>query len=196
MTTRTAALFLRQFMRSPRSVGAILPSSAALSRAMLAPIDFAAVGTIVEFGPGTGALTKGIAARLAPGSRYVGIEQNPAFVRELTTAFPGMAFVQGSVADLVGILAGQGIAAVDAIVCGLPWTTLPVSLQEAVFAAMDTVLVPGGMFVTFAYLQGLALPAAWTLRRRLQHQFAEVARSRVVWGNVPPAFAYICRRGP
>jgi len=191
---RNAALFLRQFAHSPRTVGAVLPSSAALARTMLAPIDFAAARTVVEFGPGTGAFTRAIAARLAPGSRYLGIELNAAFARELAGTFPGLSFVQGSVADLLPILSAHGIASVDAVVCGLPWATLPTSLQKTVFAAMDRALVPGGVFVTFGYLQSLVLPAAWALRQQLRRNFAEVTRTPVVWGNVPPAFAYICRR--
>jgi phospholipid N-methyltransferase len=192
--TRTAALFLRQFVQSPRTVGAVLPSSAVLARVMLAPIDFAAARAVVEFGPGTGAFTREIAARLAPDCRYLGIELNPAFVRALTTGFPRLAFVHGSVADLTRIMAGQGIDGIDAVVCGLPWATLPIALQDQVFAAMDRALRPGGVFVTFGYLQSLVLPGAWALRRRLRRVFAEVDHSRVVWGNVPPAFAYICRK--
>jgi hypothetical protein len=37
--------------------------------------------TIVEFGPGTGAFTREISARLMPGRRYLGIELNPDVVR-------------------------------------------------------------------------------------------------------------------
>jgi phospholipid N-methyltransferase len=193
MTARTG-LFLRQFARAPRSVGAIAPSSAALARAMLAPIDFATARTIVEFGPGTGAFTRAVAKRLAPGCRYLGIELNPAFVRTLAATFSDLAFVGGSVADLTPILAAQGIDSIDAIVCGLPWATLPIGLQEQVFGATDRALAPGGLFVTFGYLQSLVLPGARALRRRLHHSFAQVDRSPVVWGNVPPAFAYICRK--
>ncbi len=191
---RPPARFLRQFAQSPRTVGAVLPSSAALARAMLAPIDFAPARTIVELGPGTGAFTRPIAARLARGCRYLGIELNPEFARGLPNAFPSLTFVHGSVADLTQILATQDIGAVDAIVCGLPWATLPMSLQETVFPAIDLALVPGGVFVTFGYLQSLVLPGAWALRRRLHRNFDEVGRSPVVWGNVPPAFAYVCRK--
>jgi phospholipid N-methyltransferase len=102
--------------------------------------------------------------------------------------------VNGSAADLTRILAERDIDDVDAIVCGLPWATLPVSLQQAVFAAMDRALVPGGVFVTFGYFQSLVMPAAQALRRRLLREFPDVRRSPVVWANVPPAFAYICRK--
>ncbi len=189
----TASVFFRQFLRSPRSIGAVMPSSPALARAMLAPIDFPSARAIVEFGPGTGAFTREIVTRLAPGCRYLGIELNHRFVHELTRAFPRLDFVQGSVADLGEILAEQRIGAVDAIVCGLPWATLPVSLQDTVFSAMRTALRPQAVFVTFGYLQSLVLPGAQALRRRLRREFAHVTQTSPIWGNVPPAFAYICR---
>jgi len=192
--SRTAAVFLRQFVQSPRTVGAVLPSSPALARVMLAPIDFQSIHAIVEFGPGTGAFTRAIAARLAPGCRYLGIELNPVFVHALTREFPGLTFVHGSAADLSGILAAHGIAAAGAIVSGLPWATLPIALQTKVFAAMQRSLAPNGVFVTFGYPQSLVLPGAWALRRRLARGFARVDRSPIVWGNAPPAFAYICRK--
>ena len=162
---------------------------------MLAPIDFASGRMVVELGPGTGAFTRAIAARLTASSQYLGVEVNPAFVRELTAAFPGLAFARGDAADLVAILAARDIGSVDAIVCGLPWAWLPTPVQEAVFTAMDKVLVPGGIFVTFGYLQALVLPGARVLRRLLHRHFDEIARSPIVWSNVPPAFAYICRKG-
>jgi len=48
--------------------------------------------------------------------------------------------------------------------------------------------------VTFAYLQGLLLPAAGMLRRRLRAQFSAVKTTKTIWRNVPPAFAYVCFR--
>lgn len=193
--TAPAWVFLRQFLTSPRSVGAILPSSAALAEAMVAPIDFAKGPTIVEFGPGTGAFTRTIAQRLRPPGRYLGIELNEAFCETLAAEFPDRTFVHGSVADLTTILAQHGIDRVDAIVCGLPWASLPIALQERVFGEIHRALVPGGAFMTFAYLHGLILPGAQALRQRLSRSFASVTHSPTVWANVPPAFAYICRTG-
>ncbi len=161
---------------------------------MLAPVDFSAAPVIVEFGPGTGAFTREIARRLRPGSHYLGIELNEAFTHGLTANFPHLAFAHGSVADLASILPQRGIGAIDAVICGLPWATLPVALQERVFAGLDRFLRPGGVFATFGYFQSLVLPGAQALRQRLRRSFADVRRSPVVWANVPPAFAYICHK--
>jgi phospholipid N-methyltransferase len=56
------------------------------------------------------------------------------------------------------------------------------------------VLAPGGQFATFAYWQGMLLPAAWRFSRRLHRTFSSVQRSRTVWRNLPPAFVYRCVR--
>ena len=186
--------FLTQFRRAPRSVGAIVPSSDALAGAMIAPIDFATARTIVEFGPGTGVMTAAILNRLSPDTKYVGIEINEAFHRTLTIRFPDLQFFNRGAQDVTDILAGLGIDSCDAIVCGLPWASLPIELQNRIMAGMLQVLRPGGVFVTFAYLQGLVLPAAGALRRRLKAEFSRVETTKIVWGNVPPAFAYVCYR--
>ena len=70
---------------------------------------------------------------------------------------------------------------------------LPESLQREILNAVLSNLAPGGYFVTFAYLQGLMLPAGMRFRRLLSETFGEVRTSSVVWRNLPPAFVYRCR---
>jgi phospholipid N-methyltransferase len=189
-----ARLFLSEFLRAPRAVGAVLPSSRGLAAAMVAPIDFATARDIVEFGPGTGSFTAGIAERLTPRHRYVGIEANAQFCRHLAAAFPALRFVNAGAERAADVLAENGMQSADAIVSGLPWASLPIELQDAIFAQMERCLRPGGVFVTFAYLQGLCLPGAWALRRRLRRAFPAVTRTPAVWRNMPPAFTYVCRK--
>jgi phosphatidylethanolamine/phosphatidyl-N-methylethanolamine N-methyltransferase len=186
--------FLTQFRNAPRSVGAIVPSSRELAEAMIAPIDFKAARVIVEFGPGTGVMTGAILKKLGPDTQYVGVEINETFCQTLTLRFPELQFFNRGAQDIKEILASLGLQSVDAIVCGLPWASLPIELQNRIMAAIVEVLKPGGIFVTFAYLQGLVLPAAGMLRRRLKAQFAVVKTTKIVWRNVPPAFAYVCYR--
>ena len=186
--------FLNQFRNTPRSIGAIAPSSRQLAEAMIEPIDFKAAKVIVEFGPGTGVMTGAIVKRLGPDTRYVGVEINETFCQTLTVRFPHLQFFNRGAQDIKEILHALEVDKVDAIVCGLPWASLPIELQARIMAAIMDVLTPGGVFVTFAYLQGLLLPAAGMLRRRLKSQFSAVKTTRTIWRNVPPAFAYVCYR--
>ena len=59
---------------------------------------------------------------------------------------------------------------------------------------LDELLSEGGYFATFAYLQGLMLPAGIRFRKLLNELFSEVTTSRVVWKNLPPALVYRCRK--
>ena len=53
--------FFWQYLRHPRSIGAIAPSSKKLARKMVQPIDFSRASCIMEFGPGTGVFTDELA---------------------------------------------------------------------------------------------------------------------------------------
>jgi phospholipid N-methyltransferase len=52
----------------------------------------------------------------------------------------------------------------------------------------------GGKFATFAYLQGLIMPAGIRFRKQLETQFSKVEISKVVWKNLPPAIVYRCQK--
>jgi phosphatidylethanolamine/phosphatidyl-N-methylethanolamine N-methyltransferase len=184
--------FLREFLKNPTTVGAIAPSSSALASMMLEVTELSSRTTIVEFGPGTGAFTKGINDRLRPDQRYLGIEQNGQFVTLLAQQFPQLTFACGSVEDLPEIAAKFGITSIDAIICGLPWASLPLATQRKTFDAMRALMSKSSVFSTFAYLQGLVLPNARVLRARLHGEFSSVVCSPIVWWNLPPAFIYTC----
>ena len=53
---------------------------------------------------------------------------------------------------------------------------------------------PGGQFATFAYLQGLLLPAGQRFKDKLAQSFSKVEKSPTVWRNLPPAFVYRCTK--
>jgi phosphatidylethanolamine/phosphatidyl-N-methylethanolamine N-methyltransferase len=187
-------IFVSQFLRSPHSVGALAPSSCFLARTILAAADLKERRVIVEFGPGTGAFTKHICAQLGPDQRYVGIEQNYRFARLLRLRYPHLTFVNDSVEELERIGADLALGCIDAIICGLPWASLPMHVQEKTFTAMRSLIGVNSVFCTFAYLQGLVLPGAGILRRRLKAEFREVSCSPPVWRNLPPAIVYACRQ--
>ncbi|HET6183487.1 MAG TPA: methyltransferase [Acetobacteraceae bacterium] len=160
---------------------------------MLAPFDFSKPADIVELGPGTGALTAIIAARLSPRHRYLGIEINPRFVRPLRARFPGLVFAHASVVELGAVLEVHGWTGFDMVVSGLPWASLPIGLQTRAFAELARHARPGAVLTTFAYLHGLAAPGSIALRRRMRATFKRVERGPIVWGNLPPALVYVGR---
>ena len=156
--------------------------------------DWERARCVVEYGPGTGAFTGAILQRLHPEARFFAIERCPSLCGVLRERFPGLDVCEDSVENVASLCQRRGFDRVDAVICGLPWASFPDSLQQSCFEALAGVLAPGGQFATFAYWQGMLLPAAHRLRRRLGEHFSEVTVSPTVWRNLPPAFVYRCRR--
>src|SRR3954449_11821555 len=84
---RESARFLRSFLRSPRQVGAVLPTSQRAVRAMLdlAPVERA--HCVVEMGAGTGPHTREILRRLGPQARFLAFEIDPELADGLRREF-------------------------------------------------------------------------------------------------------------
>lgn len=187
LTGRADLLFLARFLRSPRTIGAIMPSSAALARAALEGLDWRRVGCVVELGPGTGAFTGEILRRLGGRGRYLGIDIDAVFVDRLRRRWPGVDCVCASAVDLPALLASRGLAQADHIVSGLPFASLPPATTGRIVDAVGEVLRPGGTFTTFQYVHAYGWPAARAFRRRMSLRLGGPPSGRLVVRNVPPA---------
>jgi phosphatidylethanolamine/phosphatidyl-N-methylethanolamine N-methyltransferase len=187
-------IFLREFAGHPGVVGAIAPSSRTLAVRMLDTIDFSTVRTIVEYGPGTGVVTREITARVRPGTRFFAVERNESMADALRRSMPGVRLHEDSVENIEQICADEGVESVDAIVSGLPWSAFKSDLQDRILKATARVLRPGGQLMTFAYHTGLVLPAGRRFHQKLPNYFSKITYSRSVWLNVPPAFVVRCVR--
>ena len=187
-------LFVKQLLARPGSTGALLPSSGALAAKML---ELAAPGpeaVIAEFGPGTGAFTAPILKSLGAGQKFFAIEVNEDFAAGLRERFPGLSLHLGCASEVEACCRREGVAGVDCVISGLPWAIFPDDLQDRILDAMLRALSDGGVFVTFAYLQGLILPAGRKFKQNLRRRFAKVEASSVIWRNLPPAIVYRCRK--
>lgn len=188
------AAFLKNFLRNPTQVGAIVPSSPVLVKTMVDWFDWDTARGVVEYGPGTGVFTESIVQRLHPEAKFFAIERSLDMAALTRGRCPAATVYEDSVTNVVELCRGESMQQVDAIVCGLPWASFPTSLQTEAIDAMFEVLKPGGQFATFAYWQGMLLPAARRFSGMLQERFTTVERSHTVWRNVPPAFVYRCVR--
>ncbi|MDQ7909876.1 methyltransferase domain-containing protein [Phytohabitans sp. ZYX-F-186] len=186
--------FLTEFIRSPWTVGAVAPSSAALARVATAPVPRTAGTVVVELGAGTGAFTGHIQQRLAGNGHHVAVEINERLAIRLATRYPTVDVALADARDLDAVLASRGLPHADVIVSGLPWAAFAEGQQRDVLSAAVDALSPGGVFTTFAYVHARWAPPARRLQRALESRFDEVVVGRTVWGNLPPALVYHCRR--
>lgn len=194
LSVRETLTFVKEFLRHPTQVGAIAPSSPGLVAAMVDWFDWHTARSVVEFGPGTGVFTEGILRKLHPDATFFAVERSPEMAGATRERCPEAKVYEDSVTNLDALCDRESIEQIDAIICGLPWASFPESLQSEIVETMLRRLRPGGQFATFAYWQGVVLPAGRRFSRRLHESFETVGRSHTVWRNLPPAFVYRCVR--
>jgi len=172
-------------------MGAVVPSSDELGRRITEGIDLERARTIVELGPGTGALTRFIVERAAPDAQVMAVEIDQGFADTIRSRYPRVAVVHGSAERLPEYVNGSPA---DCIVSGLPWAAFAARQQAQILDAVLAALKPGGWFATFAYIHAAWLPGGARFRSKLDDSFSTVSLSPVIWNNVPPAFVYRCRK--
>ena len=184
--------FLAEFIQKPLATGSLIPSSSYLAKTMIQQAGLKSADTVLEYGPGTGVFTPYILEQLGPHSKFAAIEINPRLAAVFRAAHPGVRLFEDSVENVRTICDSMQIEAVDCVISGLPWAFFSESMQIRILEEMIGVLRPGGKFVTFGYVQSLALPGARHFAGLLPTFFRTVSKSSIVWRNVPPAFVYRC----
>ncbi|WP_231593205.1 class I SAM-dependent methyltransferase [Rossellomorea marisflavi] len=183
----SALQFVKEYVKQPRTVGAVMPSSKALARQMVEAIAFDRVENIAEFGPGTGVFTEEILRRKRDGTVLMLIEENREFCDLLHDRYgerDDVVVIHGSAEDVREHMQTCGIRQLDAVVSGLPFASLPNDVSHAILRVTNQILAPGGVFVTFQYSM---------MKKALFRQYFPCIEWQRVWWNVPPAYVLVAR---
>ena len=174
------AMFFREFLKRPVMVGSIIPSTNRTIRRTLACVDWAKTKMFVEYGPGVGTFCQAVLDRLAPDARYVVIDTNPDFVAYLRDRFrdPRMSIILDSAENVGQIVRDHGAEQADYIISGLPFSTLPAGVGDAIARETQAILRPGGAFLVYQFNP--------RVRNFLSPHFARIDYA-IEWWNVPPA---------
>lgn len=178
--------FLKGWATKPLTTGAISPSGRALARAMAAAVDPAWEGTVVELGPGTGAVTAALLERGVAPQRLLAVEYNPDFAEHIRGRFPGVGVTVGDAYQFIDVLSRLGVDKVAAVVSSLPLFTQPPLRRHHLIEQAMIALEPGRPFIQFSYALVPPVPAedgCWTLDT-----------SGWIVRNLPPARVWTYRR--
>nr|WP_228046592.1 methyltransferase domain-containing protein [Saccharopolyspora sp. HNM0983] len=186
--------FLTRAVRQPSTVGAVLPTSRHVAAAVAGVVPGSGSPVVLELGPGTGALSDEIRAKLPDGARHIAVEIDPKLVRYLRDTKPWLEVIEGDAAHLGKLLAAAGVHQVDAAISSIPWTLLPVAKQRELLGEVAALLSPAGVFTTVTYVTTLWRASTRAFIDVLHETFDEVLPRSTVWANVPPARVYACRR--
>ena len=181
--------FLRGFLKNPVMVGSVIPSSKVLIDRMLAPVRWNEVRLFVEYGPGVGTFTRPVLERLPADARLIAIDTNADFIEFLEKDIDDerLIAVAGSAADVQQIVEANGFDHADYVLSGLPFSTLPPGVGEAIGAATAGVIRPGGAFLVYQFSPKV---------RDFIAPFFERIERGFEWINVPPATLFWAWREP
>lgn len=179
--TRSASRidFFRGFLKSPKNVGSVIPSSRYMERSIIGYARPDHVRVVVELGPGTGGTTRALLGAMSADARLLAIDLDPHFT-EIVSAIgdPRLIPHTGSAADLGEILHQHGLASADVVVSGIPFSTMPKPVGESIIQAVHDALAPSGAFVAYQFRPEVA--------RLAEPVFGSASRTEMVMRNIPP----------
>jgi phospholipid N-methyltransferase len=178
-------LFARNFFKHPRMLGSIIPSSRFLVHDLMRQVDWSRAKVLVEYGPGVGNITTEVLRRMGPDARLVVFETNDDFVGFLRDAIPDprLTVVHGSAADVGRVLGELGLGSADVVISGIPFSTMPPEVGEAIVRSTREALRPGGRFLVYQFSREVL--------RLLRREFQEIREAFEPF-NILPARLYYC----
>ena len=184
---RDSLMLLSSFMKNPKEVGAVAPSSRYLTKEIVKHIDFESSKNIVELGPGLGTFTKVILKKAKPGARLFCFEINKKLCGYLKKTIDDkkLVIINAGAEELGSHLKKLKISKVDCIVSGLPFRNFPIAKKSKIIKEVKNLLSDKGKFILFQYTNELS--------SILKSHFSKVYRKFVAL-NMPPAFVYICEK--
>jgi phospholipid N-methyltransferase len=178
--------FFFGWLRNPRSVGAVFPSSPSVGKLLVTGVRPGA--RVIELGGGTGTVTQAILDAGVNREDLLVLEKDAGFAKFLKRRFPGVKVIK---ADAVTLdqYAGELSGPADFVISGLPLLLFSNEEKTQLLEHVFAVLAPTGRFHQFSYVARCAVPAA-----HLRALGARASLIGVAPFNVPPAFVYRLRR--
>lgn len=180
-------LFFSAFIRYPKEIGSVMPSSKFLVKELMRNIDFDNAKCIVEYGPGTGSITSEILRKSRKDAKILCFEINRKFCNYLRKNIKDgrLIVINDSAENIKKYLNNLGISKVDYIVSGLPFSTLSDNKKSMIIKETRCTLKSSGKFLVYQFLS--------SFKRHLNNYFSKIS-TRFVALNIPPCFVYICEK--
>jgi phospholipid N-methyltransferase len=194
--------FATEALSDIQTTAAIVPSSRYLVRHMLKPLPLRQARTVVEFGPGTGVMTKALLQEMPPDAKLLAFEINPRFTEYLRERLddPRLILINDCAETMGEALTQHGLNKVDAVVSSLGLTIMPKKVRQDIFQNLLPYTHAETTLTQFQYLHGMLVHEVeveklqrYSTARFLRGYFGSVSQ-KLVWRNLPPAVVFTCHQ--
>jgi phosphatidylethanolamine/phosphatidyl-N-methylethanolamine N-methyltransferase len=177
--------FFKGWMKNPKNVGSIIPTSDHMARRMASVIDLGSGLPVLELGPGTGVITRAILQRGVQPHQLYSVEYSSEFAKKLRHDFNDVHVVEGNAFDLETTLGDANTLTFDCVVSALPLLSFPRALRIKLIKDLLARIPNGHPIVQFSYGPFSPVPPI---------PGVTVRHLEMIFRNVPPAQIWIYRK--
>ncbi|MDZ7686161.1 MAG: methyltransferase type 12 [Gammaproteobacteria bacterium] len=181
--TPDALTFFRAFLKAPPVVASAVSSSRLLEQRIVKSAAISDARLVVELGSGTGGTTRALLGAMPADSRLMVFETIDTFVEGLAVVDdPRLDVVHDCASTLGAALADRHLDGVDAVVSGIPFSTMPPATARSIIDQVSAALKPGGRFVAYQFTAAV---------RDYGRPVLGEPAMQIEWVNIPPTRVFI-----
>jgi phosphatidylethanolamine/phosphatidyl-N-methylethanolamine N-methyltransferase len=180
-------MFIKEFIRHSKQIGAIVPSSKYLAAKMIHSVNFETANIVIELGAGTGIFTYKILEKLHANAILLVFETNDSFFGSLKNNITDkrVILIHDSAEKIPEYLMKLGFSKADYIISSLPLANIPGLVKTKIIRNIHEALTTTGIYIQFQY--------SLLMLNQLKVQFKKVNVGFESL-NFPPAFVFSCSK--
>jgi phosphatidylethanolamine/phosphatidyl-N-methylethanolamine N-methyltransferase len=174
-----AWIFFQRWMANPVSMGSITPSSIGLQKLIQKHVVCGPDQVVVEFGGGTGAITKALLNSGLSGDRIYSFEIDHHLADYLQGVYPDVNVINDDCRKAAELIGPDLVGKVGTVVIGIPLSMLSLDMQREIVEASFSIMPSGSRFILYTYF----------LTSPINMQALGLHGKRLGWTprNIPPA---------
>ncbi|WP_249898040.1 rRNA adenine N-6-methyltransferase family protein [Paenibacillus sp. PK3_47] len=178
---------MKEFLKNPCLIGTMLPTQKHLADKIIKNIEFSNANYIVEYGPGTGAVTEKLLEFRNKETTVILFEKNKLFCEYLKYIYrnePNLYIINDSAMKLEQFMNLHDIPWVDYIISSIPLNKSTRREYISILYSSRKKLMDSGAFITFQRS---------LLNKKLFSLFFRKIELNKVLMNIPPAYILCCK---
>ena len=180
-------LFFSMFLKNPKEVGSVIPSSKFLVKQMIKNIDFENAKYIAEYGSGTGSVTMEILKKARKDATLLCFETNKTLCSHLRKKIKDarVVIINDGAENIGKHMKKYGIINIDYAVAVLSFSTLGSDKKYLIIEETKKALRPRGRFLFCRYLPHF---------EKCMGKYFSRNYIKFVLLNIPPSLVYVCEK--